>query len=273
MTANQCATWDFTYPAVDEELAGFKAKIKQLFKKWTFQLEKGDSGYLHYQGRGSLYKKRRFNELKPLLEELELDQIHLSPTVTGNLGDTFYMIKADTRVEGPWTDRDVELYIPRQYRNITPYPWQQSVIDSCSRFDPRAVNMIYDPSGAKGKSTIAAICCLMHNGIRIPAVNDHEKLLSSVCDILTAKKERTPGPIFIDLPRFMDKRKLHGIFSAIEEIKNGHVYDMRYRYEEWWFDSPPVWVFSNIMPDISALSLDRWHLYEIHSDELVEVYL
>jgi hypothetical protein len=28
------------------------------------------------------------------------------PTVTSLVGDTFYMMKEDTRVEGPWSDKD-----------------------------------------------------------------------------------------------------------------------------------------------------------------------
>ena len=257
---NALATWDWTMPVTDGRTPeSVKVLIRQLFKKWAFQKERGDeTGYLHYQGRGSLFKKRRFSELKPLFDSLGLSDVRLSPTCTENVGSAFYCLKLDTRVDGPWLDTDVELYIPRQYRLDTLYPWQQQVIDSASNFDSRTVHYVWDPYGSKGKTTIAAICCLLHHGLRIPAVNDHEKLLASVCDILTAKDERQPGPTFIDLPRYMDKKRLHGIYSAIEEIKNGHAYDMRYHFKEWWFDSPPVWVFANTQPVVSALSRDRW---------------
>lgn len=264
MAANPVAVFDFTQPAADLSADELKPLLKQLFKKWTFQLEQGDSGYLHFQGRGSLYKKRRLPELKPMLTKLGLSAMHLSVTSDNALGDAFYCMKLDTRVEGPWSDNDPEPpYIPRQYRDITLYPWQQALIDKSSVFDPRTVHFIYDPEGCRGKSTVASICCLLHKGLRVPAVNDHEKLLATVCDILMAKEERQPGPIFIDLPRFMEKSKLHGIFTAIEEIKNGHAYDLRYNYKEWWFDSPPVWVFSNVPPPMHALSHDRWRFHQI----------
>jgi len=261
MTTNPVATWDFTLKAADRTPESVKALITQLFKKWTFQLENGDDGYLHYQGRGSLYKKRRFGEIKSLCNALGIPETHLSPTCTENITSAFYVTKVDTRVDGPWSDTDAPVYIPRQYRNVTPRPFQQTIIDSASCYDPRTVNFVYDPNGCMGKTTVAALCCLLHQGIRIPAVNDHEKLLASVCDILTAKDLRVPGCIFIDMPRYMDKKRLHGIYSAIEEIKNGHAYDLRYHYKEWWFDSPAVWVFSNDPPVTSALSIDRWKFH------------
>ena len=217
-----------------------------------------DAGYAHFQGRGSLFKKRRFPEVKKLAQSLGFPDMHLSPTSTDNVGSAFYCMKEDTRVDGPWSDADQEIYIPRQYQITNLYPWQQQVVDSGANFDPRTVHYVWDPMGSKGKTTIAAIACLKYKGVRIPAVNDHEKLLASVCDILSAKEERQPGPIFIDLPRYMEKKRLHGIYSAIEEIKNGHVYDMRFHFREWWFDSPPVWVFANTQPTVTALSQDRW---------------
>lgn len=275
MSNNPVAVYDFTYPAKDlVDPQKYRNVLKRYFKKYAFQLEEGDSGYLHLQGRGSLIKKRRPSELVKLLwEDEDTKGIHVSPTTNEvvQAGEMFYVMKADTRVEGPWTDRDEEIYIPYQYRNIMLYPWQTSVVESAKAMCSRTVNCVVDITGSSGKSTVAAICCLLHKGIRIPAVNDHEKLLASVCDILTAKHERQPGVIFIDLPRYMDKKRMHGIFSAIEEIKNGHAYDMRYHYKEWWYDSPAVWVFTNTYPDTSALSQDRWKLWNICDGELVPV--
>jgi hypothetical protein len=41
--------------------------------------------------------------------------------------EAFYQMKEATRIEGPWTDEDKEIYIPRQFRIIKFYPWQQAV--------------------------------------------------------------------------------------------------------------------------------------------------
>lgn len=273
--AQPIAVWDFTLTAGDRSPEEVRKVAKQLFKKWTFQKEEGDSGYLHYQGRGSLYKKRRLVELKKLCEALDVSDMHLSPSSNNSQkGECFYASKADTRVEGPWTDRDEEVeevYVPRQYRGIVDnlLPWQQKVWDSADVFDARSINLIFDPVGGNGKSTIASVMDLHRRGIDLPPMNDAEKLIQSVADILMAREIREPKVVFVDLPRAMDKRKLGGLYTAIEQVKKGKVYDVRYQYKEWWFDSPQIWVFSNIEPDLAMLSRDRWKLFTITDGDLV----
>jgi len=269
-----CTTWDFTLPAGDRTPQEVIKVLQQLFKKWTFQKEQGDAtGYVHYQGRGSLHKKRRLDECKKLFCALDFKDIHLSPSSNNSLGACFYVVKVDTRIEGPWTDKDDDevVYIPRQYRGMETSlkEWQKRVWDSADEFDPRSINVIYDPVGGNGKSTVASLMDLHKRGIDLPPMNDAEKLIQSVADILIARECREPKTMFIDIPRAMDKRKLGGLYTAIEQIKKGKVYDTRYQYKEWWFDSPQIWVFTNIEPDLSLLSRDRWNVYEIRDSHLI----
>lgn len=272
MTTTPCAVWDWTLSAKEGD-ADERSKdtvvdvLKQMFKKWTFQLERGDSGYLHYQGRGSLIKKRRAGELNKLLGTLGVGDMHVTPTVTENTqGEPFYVMKADTRVDGPWSDNEKEVFIPYQYRGLMDrlFPYQQRIWDSADSRDSRTINYIYCKTGNNGKSTIASLCDLNGRGLDLPPVNDSEKLIASVCDILMAKQCRDPKVVFVDMPRAMDKRKLGGMYTAIEQIKKGKVFDLRYSYKEWWFDSPQVWVFGNTPPDTSMMSMDRWRLWTIH---------
>jgi len=262
------AVWDWTLPAGDRVPTELISCLKQLFKKWSFQKEQGDTGYVHYQGRGSLYKKRRLSELKKLFDHLSLRDIHLTPSSTNStMGEAMYTLKLDTRIDGPWTDKDEQaaVYVPRQYRGLEQslYYWQQDVWDSADQFDPRTINLVYDQSGNNGKSVIAALMDLHKRGIDLPPMNDAEKLIQSVADIFISREIRDPKVVFVDLPRAMDKRKLGGLYTAIEQIKKGKVYDTRYQYKEWWFDSPQIWVFSNIAPDLSLLSRDRWKCWTI----------
>lgn len=148
-------------------------------------------------------------------------------------------------------------------------PWQQVVWESADTFDPRSINFIYDPCGNNGKSTISFLMDLHKRGLDLPPMNDAEKLIESVCDILMMRECRDPKVVFIDMPRAMDKKRLGGMYTAIEQIKKGKVYDCRYAYKEWWFDAPQIWVFSNIPPDLTYLSADRWKLWCIHDSQLV----
>jgi hypothetical protein len=139
-------------------------------------------------------------------------------------------------------------------------------------FDSRNINLVYDKRGNQGKSTIAALCELYGNGLDLPPVNDAEKLVQSLCDICISKNLRNPSPVFIDMPRAMDKSRLHGIYTAIEQIKKGKLYDVRHSYRDWWIDSPQLWVFTNIEPDLELLSRDRWIVWTVDDTKNLQIY-
>jgi len=56
--------------------------------------------------------------------------------------------------------------------------------------------------------------------------------------------------------------------SGIETLKDGYAYDDRYHFKEEYFDCPQIWVFMNMVPDISMLSKDRWKLWVIKEGKL-----
>ena len=60
---NPIATYDFTLKSEGISSDDVKVFLKGWAKAWTFQKERGDEGYEHYQGRLSLIKKRRLPEL------------------------------------------------------------------------------------------------------------------------------------------------------------------------------------------------------------------
>lgn len=200
---------------------------------------------------------------------------HYSPTATANAGSLFYVTKEGTRVDGPWTDQDPEVYIPRQYRGIMDNlrPWQQQIWDGRKTFQDRIVNVVYDPDGNNGKSTLAALFELHDAGIDMPPCNDGEKLIQSLCNILMKTNCRDPKALFIDLPRSMDQTKLFGMYVAIEQIKKGKVYDFRYKYDKWWFDAPQIWVFCNAEPHRGYVSRDRWKFWRISSESKLVSYV
>lgn len=261
------AVWDFTIPLDRISTDDLLKKVQRVSKKYCFQIEEGGTGYKHYQGRISLKVRSRKGPVFGVGE-------HWSVTVSENRFDNFYVCKDETRIGGPWTDEDEEVYIPRQYRNLLDklHPYQKVIWDSADVFDTRIINMIYCQRGNVGKSTIASLCELFGKGIDLPPVNNSEKLIQTCCDICYGKKQRSPSPVFVDLPRAMDKERLNGIYTAIEQIKKGKLFDLRYKYKEYWIDSPQIWVFSNIEPEMGMLSRDRWRVWVINEMNELENY-
>lgn len=271
MASVACATFDFR---ANEDF-GTKDQIIQwlsgIAKHYVFQKEQGDGGYIHWQGRMSLIKKRRKSELMTLLKQTERKiPNYLEPTTSEahRSGDMFYAVKEDTRVEGPFSDKDEKIYIPRQVREmITLYPWQQQVIDDRDVWNKRTINLVYSPYGNQGKSSLVNWCRAYKLARCLPPVNDFKDLMRMVCDMPTSKM------YLFDMPRAMYKDKLHGFYSGIEMLKEGYAFDDRYTFREISIDSPNIWVFTNQLPDEDLLSRDRWVIWTIDEERSLKKYV
>lgn len=241
-------------------------------KKWAFQLEKSDTGYEHWQGRFCLIKKRQKNVVLKLFGDTPPN--YLEPTSLANSKELFfYALKADTRIGecfcDPYHEKKIgvhQKFIPKQFDKIVLRPFQQSVIDSCSVHDTRTINLLYCEKGNKGRSTIGAYAELHDIGYYLPPVNDSKELVACAYACAEGDENRTPA-FFIDLPRSFDKTHLEQMYSAIEQMKVGKLYDMRYKYRSFWVNSPTIWVFTNEYPNLKLLSSDRWKIWEIDDDD------
>lgn len=259
---NACCTYDFTASAQDWDQDKIKKVLKDHCKAWCFQKEEGTSGYIHFQGRFSLKIKKRLSECVKLLNT----NWHLSVTSEENRGNTFYVSKEDTRVDGPWKDTDIERYIPRQIREVKElYPWQQQVVDDAKTWDTRHINIIVDTTGNNGKSILKTYIGCHGIGRAIPFTNDYRDMMRMVMDT------ETKSLYIIDIPRALRKDQLFQFFSGIESLKDGYAYDDRYSFKEKYFDCPNIWVFMNTKPETEYLSKDRWVFWEIKEQKLLKM--
>ena len=229
--------------------------------------ESQQGAYEHYQGRISLIKKKRKSELLSLLYENDflLANAHWRPTTNNCMGNIFYCVKIDSRVAGPWTDMDEKpMKIPIQIKMIKElYPYQQEIIDRAKYcWSSRSINVLYDPAGCKGKSTLATYCGCHKIGRKIPCLNNYLDIMQCIMSMPIS------GLYFIDMPRAINKYKLVEFYAGIEDIKNGFCFDTRYKYTELYFDSPEIWLFTNVLPDTNMLSKDRWVVWSIQNNEL-----
>lgn len=274
---SQCAVWELRMNSEGVTVKQLKDQLKKIAKKWVFQLEQGSkTGYKHYQGRISLFKKATKKTALKLFVDIPAPQ-YFEPTTTADYTkEGFYCMKEQTRLEGPYKDDDKEPpYIPVQYRHIKEsqfYPYQKAIFNN-EYFNYRTVNYVVDKGGNLGKSTIACLTTQLKDGLYIPPMNDAQKLVEFVyCQLEQYKDGETPKVFIIDLPRSMSKDCLFGMFSAIEQFKTGYIYDTRYKGRSRWIDSPNIWVFTNEDPDLSRLSRDRWNILKVNDEKEFEKY-
>jgi len=267
---------DFTLDALLYDPDEVEEILEDLCESYIFQLESGEEvnqhgeTYIHYQGRVKFKVKTRVNTVK---NNNPLGTARWSPTCSVNTGNNFYVMKEETRIDGPWMDevnlRDMEEEeTPWDLEEDLPKPlkhWQQQVWDSAKKENRtrRHVDIVFDPIGNKGKSFIARRMQWLKVGTGIPPMND-------IKDIMACIMDRPKTPVYImDLPRGLNKEKLASTYASIEMLKGGDAYDVRYKFRAVQFNPPRIWVFTNFLPDMNLLSPDRWKVWRIENDVLV----
>lgn len=261
--SNETAVFDFRYNLdIFEDARALRELLKGIAKSYTFQQERGDGGYEHWQGRLSLFKRRRKMAALHLFPEGKRPQ-YLEPTSNTEFlkGDAFYMMKVDTRIDGPWTDKDLEPPpLTAQMELLNKWglrPWQLTLRSMATEFDLRAIDLIYCPNGNNGKSLFSEHMEYVQLAEEIPPF----RLMDDIFQWVASR------PIqkcyIVDMPRGMKKDRLGDFYSGLEVIKNGVAFDKRYSAKKKRFTRPRIFVFTNQLPVFSLMSIDRWNIWTI----------
>jgi len=251
--------FDFTLKADGIQFDEVIIALRKICKKFTFQLEEGKEEYRHYQGRISLKTKLRLNQM--IKVQPWINHAHFTCTSAEGAQDVEYVTKEESRIAGPWNEK-THTFIPKHVANIKLKPWQSSVIELCKTYEKRKIYVIIDKSGNIGKSTLCTYIRCHGLGRIIPPLNDAKDIMQMVCCM-----GESPAYL-IDMPRALEKKKLNQMYTAIETIKSGYAYDTRYKFTEKIFNIPNLIVFTNVVPDLKLLSIDRWELLTVIDDHL-----
>jgi len=272
---NALAGYDLTISAGDKPRAEFHAWVTQYFKRYCYQLEKGaETGYMHYQFRGSLKTKMRWDTLQKRMAAAGFEgKISITSGGVFELGDEFYQMKKDhTYVEGPWTDRDIDTedeFSP----GFIPYDFRGSMKMNCIQEDlwdyiqtppnRREVLCVVGP-GNIGKSYFASWLDIHKHGHYVSYFTEAKSLME---ECYASEWRRA---YLIDLPKALSHKAENEVYGAIEQLKTGCVCDRRYKYKKRWLNPAHVIVFTNRIPDANLLSSDRWKIMEISEERAVQ---
>lgn len=272
MTDGPVAVWEFTLYAEQPDhgrsfaVDDVHTLLRGHCKKYTFQLESCPStGRLHYQGRLSLFKKKRLPDCVSCFPDTG---ISLRPTVKSQVkGEAFYCMKADTRVDGPWTEESYkEPKKPTKQLLASGIleqrlPWQQSLYDMTRDFDMRTIHCVICKSGNNGKTTFGEWLEFIDAAFECPPFTCMEDIMQC-CMCVPPQKM-----YLIDLPRAMPKERMYSFFAGIEKLKDGVMWDKRYHFKKRRIDRPCIILFTNREPDVEYLSRDRWAFWTIGSEK------
>lgn len=260
--------WDVTVSADTTSKDQVHKFMRKETSNYCFQLEQGNSGYRHYQGRFIFKRKVRLTTLIKAAKQYG-EGWHFSPSsalvaAEAKSGKFCYVMKEDTRLEGPWTDQDDPKELTWDIKVLECkdnwYPWQRQAYDFATTRDPRVIHVIYDPKGNSGKSSFLKYLALTKKCGYIPPFTEYEDVMQ------VAMAKASYGSFWIDMPRAMEKNRLKKLWSAVETIKSGFLFDKRYHWKEVIIGSPQVIVSTNVLPNVNMLSLDRWRFHKITED-------
>ena len=227
-----------------------KRAIKEFIKnhdihRWIIAKETGRGGYEHWQIR--LDTCASFEELKSAFPTAHIEK----STVWCNY----------ERKEGNFIQSDDTTDI-RRCRFGKLRPNQQRIIQQLQRQSDRGITVVYDPCGGSGKSFLIRHLFETGRGCYVPPT------ISSVQGIIqyVASGYRGEPYILIDIPR--STKWNTQVLEGLEAIKDGLVYDTRYHAQMRDIWGVKVLVTTNTMPNLDALSIDRWQILDNQGNRL-----
>ena len=246
-----------------------------VFKKFVFQKEvapnaEGDG--THWQFRGALHKQEwASNVIKDLIPKFPGHWTLTSKDVHDSARHFNYVMKEQTKVEGPWSEKDLEKEEVKmtaqleQFLTFDLYPWQQTLQEMISVVNFRTIILIYDPHGNAGKSIFAEYLEYKGLAFELPPMRAMEDIMQFAYSFDDQKC------YLVDMPRGMKKDKLADFYAGLECLKNGVVWDKRYGGKKRRMTRPHIVVFTNMLPVFSLMTPDRWVVKEMTPDkELID---
>ena len=230
------------------------------YYSYVFQEERGENGTPHLQGFLHYKQPVALSTIKAWNPRLHLEQTR---SVTQSVA---YCSDPTKRHGQLWTHG---YHVPSQDRTYVLDPgdlfeWQRNLHGELSlpSDDDRKIIWYVDLDGGSGKTAMA----------RFILANFGERALylcgGSTKDILhqVVKHKRDPEVILFNLARSQEGKLA---YNALETIKDGLVQSGKYEGGMRMFAPPHVIVFANWMPDVAALSQDRWTIRTLRNNRVL----
>lgn len=262
-------TLDVTVSHSDNDFDFMINFLNKYCNNWGFDHEKGEiTGYHHWQVRCVMKEKKRLQTWINDFIEKGLKDFKASVTSNENKNNFDYVLKESTRVEGPWLKSTYTPYTNDVKKMLSEglKLWQQEILDSFEVEDLDIINVLLDEGGFAGKSTLFKYAFQTQKAFFAPSLNSYGKLVEFMCKCHEKLKpfwdNKNPA-VLLDIPRAINPQEFNEMWSGIEHIKSGILFDTRYTAVPMTADRPVMWVLTNKVPNPAFLSVKRWKLWNI----------
>lgn len=255
------------------DTAAIKRVFKNWFKRWCFQIECGKATKkFHIQARLSVKVKDStrnavVEKLKVLWAEDEGASWYVKPTSENAMGSNLYVMKMDTRVEGPWSDRDGGGYVQKRFRDPTLLPWQERLLKLIKKHqeecNDRNIICVSEPNGRIGKSYFKGYCKSHFGAKIIPAtMADGGDMVRCLMAQVEEGDEKV-HVVMVDVPRATAPKHWFALARGLETLKQGFLYDERNSWKECTIEPPVVVCFMNDPPPHGCMSSDVFEFFNV----------
>ena len=211
------------------------------------------SGKTHYQCKWHLSRGESLDGWKMLIGPMGHVEIAVEKKFTG------YEEKDGKFVKWPESPLD-------KHKNLALNLWEVELAEALKNQDDRRILCVVDKQGGQGKSTFSKY--LEANDIAdiCPVISDEYNDYTGYC------MEFPKKAYVFDLPRATSIKRRTAMWSGIEQIKNGLLFEKRYKPRKMWIDPPGILVFTNDDIPWELLSEDRWDAYRLHDGTLYRLH-
>lgn len=213
---------------------------RQGAERYVIGDEVGADGYEHYQVRVVFSKGKEMAFMTKSWGPVG----HVSVTHVRD----FHYCEKEGKFYRSW-EKVLHGYVTKELR-----PWQGQVVAMLGEQNDREIVVIYDPKGNHGKTWLGKYLVATRRAEYVPPLQEAQ-------DYMAMCMEKPAKAYLFDIPRASTAKQGKAIWSAIEQIKNGYLYDKRYKWRDMWIESPAIVVFTNEIPDTNLLTADRWKVY------------
>lgn len=298
-----CKVWDLTGWT---SKGWVKDSVEELLKKhgdkWAFQLELAGENEINYDYKYELVKGRYDeNSEQTIKDSMEMEKsgglhfqcrvclrgnrahktavvrlfegMHVSPTSTKSTKNFDYVMKEETRIDGPWTSENIEeeedVFIDEEVKRIANElkPWQTSILKVLEEQSRDKIAVVLDKIGGIGKTTLTDVARYKKIAGIIPSLDTTKLMMECIFGQLT--KNRKISKWIVDLPRATNEETIAQTYKAMETLKGGTAYDSRFTFREIITKRPSILVFTNKIPNLNYISKFRWDFFTVVNNELV----
>jgi len=152
--------------------------------------------------------------------------------------------------------------------NVILRPWQEGLLNYIKPSD-REVIWVIGRKGNEGKTWFQEFLASKFGWSRVICGMDIRMKKSSICHILSKRSLMTTDIFLFDVGKAKTDDDMN--YELIEHVKNGRTLAGKFDSKELKFHTPNIIVvFSNEKPDVDQLSKDRWTIFQIRDEELLD---